>query len=245
VADFFSLYDSIIESIDRGAVIERTVKGERWSAAAGRNNLGIAMFTDGNSISPMFPAGLVGMDVKDAAAAIKSWNMQEASFALAAVNLYYNTKEHMDKLKCAEPFENYCTVGLDIKGKTVAAIGHLNMTEDIHRDAKKIYIIERMPQAGDYPDAACDYILPQCDIVLITGSALINKTLPHLLSLCKNAYTILTGPSVPMCPGLLDCGIDRLAGMVVTDTAAMMKKVENSEKGNPYTFGQSWLLYSK
>lgn len=85
--------------------------------------------------------------------------------------------------------------------------------------AKQVYILERHPKPGDYPDSACEYLLPECDTVLITGSSMVNKTLPRLLELCKNAYVILTGPTVPLCPALLDFGIDRLAGMVVTDKA--------------------------
>lgn len=239
---FFSLYDAIIENIPHGAVIDRTARGERWSAALGGGKIGIAMSTEGESIAPVFPAGLEGMDIKDAASAVKSWNLREAGLALAAANLWYNTKERMKALTCEEPAENYCTAGLDIKGKTVAAIGHLKMTEQIHREAAQIYIIERAPQSGDYPDSACDYILPQCDIVLITGNAIVNKTLPHLLSLCENACTILIGPSVPMCPALLDCGIDRLAGLAVTDAEAMLKKVEDGSRGTPYIYGKSWLL---
>lgn len=240
--DFFSLYDTIIDNIVPGTVIERTVTGERWSACANGDALGISMAMDCGSIAPMFPSGLAGMDIKNAAEAIKSWNLTEASLGLAAANLWYNTKERMKALDCFEPYENYCTAGLDFKGKTVAAIGHLNMTEEIHSKAKRVYIIERDPRIGDYPDAACDYILPHCDIVLITGSTISNKTLPHLLSLCENAYTILIGPSVPMCPALLEHGIDRLAGMIVTDADAMAKKAENGERGNPYVFGQSWLI---
>jgi len=105
-----------------------------------------------------------------------------------------------------------------------------------------VYIIERVPKAGDYPDAACDWILPRCDLVIITGSSLINKTLPHLLSLCEDATTILTGPSVPMCPALLDFGIDRLAGMVVTDRQAMAEHVRLGRHGSPYGCGQAFLI---
>ncbi len=239
---FFSLYDTIIDNIDPGTVVERTVSGERWSAAAGGNRLGMAMATEGDSIAPMFPAGFAGMDVKEIAPAIKSWNLHEASLALSAVNLCCNTPERMEALGCIEPFKNYCTAGLDLKRKTVAAVGHLHLTEEIRREAKQIYIIERAPREGDYPDSACDLILPQCDIVIITGATIINKTLPHLLSLCRNACTILIGPSVPMCPELLEHGIDRLAGMAVTDPAAMEKKIAAGERGSPYGFGQSWLI---
>ena len=78
--------------------------------------------------------------------------------------------------------------------------------------------------------------------MLITGSTLINKTLPHILDLCENAYTILLGPSVPMCPALLDFGIDRLAGMAVTDCAGLAEHVRGSVHGSPYRYGQSFLI---
>ena len=78
--------------------------------------------------------------------------------------------------------------------------------------------------------------------MLITGSSLINKTLPHLLSLCEHATTILLGPSVPMCPALLDFGIDRLAGFVVTEREGMAAHVRGSVHGSPYAYGKSFLI---
>ena len=53
--------------------------------------------------------------------------------------------------------------------------------------ASEVYIIERRPKPGDYPDSACEYLLPDCDIVIMTASAAINKTLPRLLELSKNS----------------------------------------------------------
>lgn len=240
--DFFSIYDAIEAGIPRGTTVERAIYGSKWSAAESSGHIGLAMADSLETLPPMFPEGPVALDVKDAAKAVRSWNIREASLSLAAANSVYNTPEHMRELDSAEPYENYCTAGLDLRGKVIAAIGHLHMTQEIREDAKEIYIIERSPRPGDYPDAACDLILPRCDIVLITGSSIINKTLPHLLELCRNAVTILIGPSVPMCPALLDCGIDRLSGMVVTDTAGMREHVLTGTGGNPYKFGQSWLL---
>ena len=121
-------------------------------------------------------------------------------------------------------------------------IGHLNGPPEMRREAKEVYIIEKSPQEGDYPDPACDWLLPRCDIVIITGSSLINKTLPHLLSLCRGAYTILTGPSVPLCPALLEQGIDRIAGMVVTDSEGMQNSVLTGQRGSPYRYGKPFLL---
>lgn len=155
---------------------------------------------------------------------------------------FYNTEERLSELHCSEPFENYCTRGIDFRGKTVGIVGHMHGTDEMRRDAEKIFILEREPRGGDYPDPACDYLLPQCDIVLITGSAITNKTLPHLLDLCRSAYTILVGPSVPMCPELFGFGIDRLSGLVITDRYGIRERVQSGAGGSPYSHGKSFLL---
>ena len=79
-------------------------------------------------------------------------------------------------------------------------------------------------------------------MVIITASTLVNKTLPHLLELSKDAYTILAGPSCPMCPGLLDFGIDRIAGLVITDREGMKEKIRREISGPPYNMGKPFLL---
>jgi len=239
--DFFRLYEAIAAGVDSEEIIRRTASAELWSIVETDIASGIAMTTACDSIAPMYDA-YEGLSLKEAARAVGSWNLTEASIALAAANAYYNTMERMEALGAKEPYDNYCTAGLDFEGKTVAMIGHLRGPEDMHKKAKKVCILERSPQPGDYPDAACDFILPQCDIVLITGSSIINKTLPHLLELCRDAYTILTGPSVPLCPELLDLGIDRIAGMAVAHRESMRRHVLDNVYGTPYIHGESFML---
>ena len=162
------------------------------------------------------------------------WAMAEAEEGI--------TPARMEALGCRLSGDVYPTAGLDLYDKTVGIIGHMNGPRGLRDIARAVYVLERDPRPGDYPDAACDWLLPRCDVVLITGSSLINKTLPHLLELCENAVTILTGPSVPMCPALLDFGIDRLAGFVVTEREAMTAQVKYNVHGSPYVCGQSFLL---
>ena len=161
---------------------------------------------------------------------------------MAVINACCNTRSRLEALRCAEPYDRYCTHGVDFTGKTVGLIGHLGMPEGTLRDAGEVYILERHPRPGDYPDSACEFLLPKCDIVLITGSSLVNKTLPRLLELCRNAYTILTGPTVPMCPELLGCGIDRIAGMVISDKPGIQSHVRSGRPGPPYPYGETFLL---
>lgn len=239
--DFFALYDALIDGVASGERIERTRCGEQWALVETADSSGMAMFTQGTSIAPMF-GSLDGLPLCEAARAAKSWNLEEASFGLAAANAFYNTPARIETLGSYEPFEKYSTEGIDLRGRTVGIVGHMRGPKGLREQAKEVYRLERAPQEGDYPDSACDLLLPRCDLVIITGSSLVNKTLPHLLELCGNAITILTGPSVPMCPALLDFGIDRLAGMAIADRGALRRRVEESIPGSPYGEGVPFLL---
>ncbi len=242
MSDFFALYDALADSVRSAEPVLSLTAGERWSMAETAAGLGLAMAMPSETIAPRFPGGLTGLPLCEAAKAVSSWNLAEASGALAAANAFFNTGARMEALGSFEPYENYSTAGIDLHGRTVGLVGHLHGPRGLREQARAVYTLEREPRPGDYPDAACDALLPQCDLVIITGSTLINKTLPHLLELCKNALTILTGPSVPMCPALLEFGIDRLAGLAVTERDAMAVCVREGRRGNPYGFGASFLL---
>ena len=240
--NYHVVYDALIGAIKSEAPVLETAEGDCWAMAACSEGMGLGMMTPGESVPPRYSEGLTGLSLRDAAKAAMSWNLREASFGLAAVNAYYNTPARLAALGCGESIKNYPTVGIDLEGKTIGLVGHMHGPQGMREKTRAVYILEREPKPGDYPDSACDWLLPRCDVVIITGSSLINKTLPHLLSLCENAVTILTGPSVPMCPALLDFGIDRLAGLVVTEREAMTAHVRNSVHGSPYGMGQSFLI---
>jgi uncharacterized protein (DUF4213/DUF364 family) len=242
MTDFFALYDALIGGIDTDALITNTYMGECWTAVETADRFGMAMTTPVDTAPRMFSANYSGISLRDMAVAAKSWNLTEAGFGMAAINAYYNTPEQLDALGAYEPFENYCTDGLDLRGKRIGVVGHLNMPRSVYDQAASVRILERNPRPGDYPDSACDWLIPQCDVVIITASTLVNKTLPHLLDLSRNAYTILAGPSCPMCPELLQFGIDRIAGLVITDVAGMKHKIENEIPGPPYSLGKPFLL---
>ena len=104
-------------------------------------------------------------------------------------------------------------------------IGHSNITAELLAPAAKLWIMDREEKPGAYPDSAAEFLLPDCDVVIITGSAAINKTLPRLLELSRRAQVILTGPSVSCCPALTELGIDRLNGRVITQAEPMLQAI--------------------
>lgn len=239
---YFGLYDTLLSGVTDMQPIDSTLSGKQWCLASTAESLGIAMHTPGNSRAPIYPAGLEGLPLGAAARALMSWNMEEASYGMAAVNAFYNSPQRLSTLGATLLPGGHYADGLELQGRTVGIVGHMKGPAGLEEQAREVYILERSPRPGDYPDTACDYLLPRCDLVIITGSSLINKSLPHLLELCRNAYTVLTGPSVPLCPELLDFGIDRLAGLVVTEREAMARHVENSVHGSPHHLGIPFLL---
>lgn len=94
-----------------------------------------------------------------------------------------------------------------------------------------------MPQADDYPDPACEYILPQQELVFITGTAFINKTMPRLLTLAKDARIILVEPSVPISPVLFKYGVDTIASTILLDEEQTWKVVKQGGKMNIFSHG--------
>ena len=242
MTDFFELYDALIEGISSDAVVTDTLMGECWTAVETNRHFGMAMTTPVDTAPRMLDKDYCGKSLKELAAAAKSWNLTEAGFGMAAINAFYNTPANLELLGAYEPFDNYCTDGVDLNDKRIGVIGHLNMPSSVHEQAKEVLILERNPRPGDYPDSACDWLIPQCDVVIMTASTLVNKTLPHLLDLAQNAYTILAGPSCPMCPQLLDFGIDRIAGLVITNVEGMKDKIRREISGPPYNMGKPFLL---
>ncbi len=239
--EFFTIYDTLIAGVGAERVTD-CLAGECWTAVKTVTSFGMAMTTPVDTAPRMLGGDYRGMNLRDLAEASKSWNLTEAGYGMAAINVYYNTPQRLEALGAYEPFERYCTDGLDLRGRHIGVVGHLNMPRSVYDQAASVRILERNPRPGDYPDSACDWLLPQCDLVIMTASTLVNKTLPHLLDLCRDAYTILAGPSCPMCPALLELGLNRIAGLVITDQTGMEEKIRKDISGPPYPLGTPFLL---
>ena len=103
-----------------------------------------------------------------------------------------------------------------VEGRTVAVIGHFPFARAALWKAGDVQILERDVRSGDYPDTACEYLLPEADYVFISSSSLVNKTAPRLVALGADAgaHVVLVGPSTPMHPLWLDLGVDMVTGWV-------------------------------
>lgn len=220
MSSVWRIYDELIASIPEDLRVTDCLVGVNWTLVRSRTT-GTAM-TMKNGMGAVKGCGsLVGMPVKELAEYIKSWNDLEACVGLAAINSVYNTVESVERLTrkslAQQPQENaFRTFRDEIKGKKVAVIGHFPDLDQLNEWCR-LSILERNPQPGDFPDPACEYILPEQDYVFITSTTLTNKTLPRLLELSKQATIVMVGPSTPLHPALFNNGASILAGSVVED----------------------------
>ncbi len=79
-------------------------------------------------------------------------------------------------------------------------------------------------------------VVPHADVVLITGTTLLNDTLDNLLALCRpNARVVMVGPTVGLYPdAFLRRGVDVLGGVRVTAPDAFLDVL--AEGGSGYHF---------
>ena len=231
----WELYDCLIEPIPDDVKVNDYFSGTYCTMVTAGSCLGTA------ATNPLCTVKSREKDVKDmswkeAAGLIKSWNFTEASIGAAAINAYYNQYESLKRLDKAGQIamlsseDTFLAHKTDFKEKKVATIGHFCYAEEFLKEAGTCVILERNPGENDYPDTACEFLLEEMDYVFITGFTLINKTLPRLLNLARNAKIILVGPSIPLAPKLFEFGVSELAGTLVRDRILLEGLVKNEEK---------------
>jgi uncharacterized protein (DUF4213/DUF364 family) len=110
-------------------------------------------------------------------------------------------------------------------GKNVAIVGHFPWIPKLKEKVQNLWVIEQRLREGDLPEKEADRILPQCDVVGITGTSFINHTLAGLLNLCKKAFVVLIGPTSPLSPILFDYGIDAICGSKVVDEDKLIQSI--------------------
>ncbi len=243
----WELYDKLTEPIPDDVKMGECIAGIQYTTVTAGGYTGAAATNPLNTVL-VTEKNILEMSWRETAELIKSWNFAESSIGAAAVNAFYNQPDRLQRLaeegtvRKLSGEDTFFAHKEDIKGKKVATIGHFCFAQEYLKEAGSCVILERNPREGDYPDSACEYVLPDMDYVFITGFTLVNKTLPRLLELSRNARVILVGPSVALAPQLFDFGVWELAGTLITDkklTEELVKKGEHKaliRSGMPVRF---------
>ena len=223
----WALYDALLERVDADDRIEYVRAGVSWVLVrTEKGALGVASVPQGNLGQPVDESTYRGMPLREAARLVKRWDFRQAALGLAAVNAAINRTERF--ADCGEP-DAFLRYRDRAQGRRVAVVGRFQYLEERLKPICDLSVLERAPIAGEYPDPACEYILPDMDLVFITGCTVSNKTLPRLLQLSKHAYTVVTGPSTPMSEVLLDFGAGALCGFCPTYEAGCLRAVADEQ----------------
>ena len=112
------------------------------------------------------------------------------------------------------------------KGRKVDIIGHFPFVPRLRQVVAELWVIEKQPREGDLLEVEAQQLLPQADVVGITGTAFTNHTIEDLLRLCRpEAYVVLLGGTAPLSPVLFRYGIDAISGTKVDDAEAVLCSV--------------------
>jgi len=152
---------------------------------------------------------------------LRSSSTLEASIGMAA----FNALLEVDEAACTEVNAEDVILARGT-GRSVAIVGHFPFTERVRRAASECWVVELHPRPGDLPAEQATEVLPQADVVALTGTSLINHTFDDLIGLCRpDAFVILLGGSAPLTPVLFDCRMDAVAGTRVVDVLAASRTV--------------------
>ena len=112
------------------------------------------------------------------------------------------------------------------RGRKVAVVGHFPFVERVRQAADECWVLELDPRPGDVPAERAAELLPQADVVALTGTSLINHTFGDLIALCRpDAFVLLLGASAPLTPVLFDAGVSAVSGTRVIDPERVLQAV--------------------
>lgn len=164
---------------------------------------------------------LLAKDTRTLAHLANSPSQMEAAIGMATINSLCE----VDERRCRE-LNAGDLLARKGQGKRLAIVGHFPFVNRLRQAAEELWVIEKNPQEGDFPEAEAENLLPQADVVGITGTAFTNHTLEHLLELCHpGAYIVILGGTAPLSAVLFDHGIDAVSGTMVIDSEAVCRYV--------------------
>lgn len=215
------ILDDVIESVSHGFTVVREIHVcVHWTAVSSKYcGLASTFKEERHPHTGVRDVGkLTEKSAFDLAQYSRSESLLEASIGMAAINSLIE----IDESRCVE-INAYEILAEQGRGKNVAVVGHFPFIGMLRESARKLWVIEKRPLEGDLPEEAAEEILPQCDVVGITGTAFINHTLEDLLAHCEGSFVALIGPTTPLTPILFDHGIDVISGSKVINPQEVIR----------------------
>jgi len=150
----------------------------------------------------------IGKNALDVARSVFSNGLLESAIGLATINS--TLRNGIEKTSEITEF-------FDFKDKSVSMIGYFApIAEKIKPLVKNLYIFELKNYPNAYNPGYAKIVIPESDIVIISGTTFINKTTEDFLNFVTDySKVIFLGASTPLSLSLSKYGL--IAGSVVSD----------------------------
>ena len=172
--------------------------------------------------APVKKAGaLIGKGALELAQMAYSPSLFEAAIGMATINSLLD----VDEQRCLNlnASDLLAEKGRD---KKVVLIGHFPFVPKLRQVVKELWVLEQHPQEGDFAESQAENLVPQADVVGITGTAFTNHTIEYLLGLCNaEAYVVILGSTAPLSTVLFDYRVDAISGTKVVDIETTLQCV--------------------
>ena len=218
-----SLLDDLLATLP-DAPVRTVLVGVHWTVVCSRG-CGLASTIPGDGPHGHAAVRDVGRlhrkSARELAEYARSGNTVEAGIGVAAINSLLD----LDESSAVEVNASRVLAERG-RGRTVAIVGSFPFIPRLREQVGELWVLEQRPSEGEYPASSAATLIPQADVVAITGSALVNGTLDGLLALCRpESLVMVLGPSTPLSPVLFDHGANLVSGARVVDEEAVLRTV--------------------
>ncbi len=233
----WDLYDRMIAGVPKGIAVKDICINIHWCYVEAECGMGISYTVGGgaktrtaNEVDPYH------MELRELAALAKSWDFTQASLGIAALNAWYARADRLSSLgasiggNASHDNDPFYKLADRFAGKNVCVVGHFPHVAAMASKCNLTVLERNCDSYLDTPDSACEFIMPQQDLVYMTGTTLTNKTAVRLLQLSKNAYSVIVGPSAVPAPALIQAGVNIIAGSTVVNTEYAKKAIKGGTK---------------
>lgn len=207
---------ALADSVVSNTTVTKVLVGLNWTMVRAGSFCGIARSPDrgtegGRTVRSGEP--LAGKTLAETARMLLSLDPLRRSIGLAAVNAFWNRPG-------AEGDEERLWGFADFQppGNGLVIVGGFREAQQRLPNAQ---ILEREPKPGDFSVCDTDSVLTDATAIAITGQTLMNASLERLLRQAAHVpKRLLIGPSVPICPLLLEHGLTGAYGIAISDADA-------------------------
>ncbi len=232
------IVDELLESVSaHDCEVKKVCVGLHWTVVVSRYAGMSHTYKTNRKVELTQSGSLVGKSALELANRLKSWEPLEASLGLAALNSLMEPSGDPGNA-------NEYILGAS-SGKTATVIGRFPFNQHLASIAREAYFLEMEPGKDELPSPAAEEVIPRSDIVVISATALINKTLPRLLELAHHKDCIVLGPSTPMNRVLFNFGASILAGVRIVDIDALISCIMQGAKAFKRLYGVEAVMANK